>query len=366
MSLDDLESLATDGWPYTVWRLDDFQAWEPPSDAGLLENGHGDILVDDGADVAIVGPPGVGKSRLALQLAIAQVTGTPWAGLPTRWPAKRWLLVGNENSIRRQRMDILAMTSTLTTSALELVQEHLYLHVQKDRDDSLISMGNESSVKKWKTTLKHIKPDVLLIDPFEALLENGDANDSGDVRRSMTELGVLLREQVPTGTIVFVHHARTGAHAAAGALGFDRNNYAKGSKTFTGIVRCQFNVCPASRDEPGRIALECGKANDCRPFQARGLILHEPTATYHDDPDFDPEALHAILMGKEPPIQVTLDELKHLIANGTNRFADISKAIRDASGANTDTVRRRLQKGVKAGELNQALGIYSVANNPSL
>jgi hypothetical protein len=361
LSLDSLEEIAEQGWPFTTWTLDKFQDYQPPVDSGILENGLGDILIDEGTDIGIVGPPGVGKSRLALQLAIAQITGSVWAGLPTRWPARRWLYVGNENSIRRQRMDLLAMAEPLNDKAQDLLRENLFMHVQGERDDHVISMGNETAVNKWELTLKHIQPDVLLIDPFEALLENADANDSGDVRRSMNKLSGLVREYNQNGIIIFVHHARTGAQAAAGALGFDRNNYAKGSKSFTGIVRVQINVCPAARDEPGRIAIECGKANDCRPFLTQGLILNQETMAYDSDPDFDPEALGAILAGREPPIKVTMEEITAAITAGKTRYKDIVAAIRDSSGATSDAVRSRLQQGVSQGTLNMALGIYSVA-----
>ncbi len=360
--LNRLESIANEGWPFTTWRLGDFEEYEPPTDSGILENGYGDVLIDEGTDVGIVGPPGIGKSRLALQLAVAQITGQRWAGLPTRWPAKRWLYVGNENSVRRQKADICAMARNLSEDARTQLGANLHLHVQSERDDHNISVGDAQAMDKWRLTIEQLRPDCIIIDPFEALLENADANDSGDVRRSMNTLSSILRDVVPTGIVIYVHHARTGAMAAAGALGLDGNNYAKGSKTFTGIIRAQINVCPASVDEPGRIAVTCGKSNDCRPFTTTGLVLGDQSRTYDIDPDFDAEDLAAILQGKDPPVKVSYPELDEVIRSGKTRFNDIAQEIRNRSGAKAEAVRRKLSAGVREGRYNTALGIYTVSN----
>lgn len=359
-SLEELERIADEGWPFTTWSLDDFEEWQPPENTGILENGFGDTLIDDGADAAVVGPPGVGKSRLALQLALSQITSQPWGGLPTKWPPRKWLYVGNENSVRRQKADLCAMAKSLTPATRILVAENLFLHVQQERDDHAISMAE--SANKWRLTIENLRPDCIIVDPFEALLENGDANDSADVRRSMNQLGSMLREVSPGGVVIYVHHARTGAIAAAGALGLDGNNYAKGSKTFTGIVRTQINVCPASLDDPSRVAITCGKANDCRPFETSGLVLNNDTRSYESDPDFDAEDLAAILQGKDPPVKVSYDEIRALINAGTNRFNDIATQIRNGSGAKAEAVRRKLNAGVREGVFNQALGIYSLGS----
>lgn len=254
-------------------------------------------------------------------------------------------------------MDLKAMTSELTETGLNLVRDNLFVHVQDNEDDHNISVNNAG---KWEMTLKEVQPDVILVDPFEALLEHGDGNDAGEVRRAMSTLKGLLKASNPKGIIIYVHHARTGVQAARGGMGMDRNNYAKGSKTFTGIIRAQFNVLPASPDNPGAIALDCGKLNDARPFLTTGLNLNQQTMSYEVDEEFDPETLAAILEGKEPPITVSLPEIKGIIEGGENRYKDIVKAVKGLTGASEPHVRSRLQEGVRKGLWSTAMGIYSV------
>jgi hypothetical protein len=72
-----------------LWTLDALMAHEPnPAD----EIWAGGVL-SAGERAAIVGSPGVGKSRLTMQAAIRTILGRRFLGFETRAPGSRWLFL---------------------------------------------------------------------------------------------------------------------------------------------------------------------------------------------------------------------------------------------------------------------------------
>ena len=64
----------------------------------------GDYHITRGGNTVIGGPPGIGKSRAALQLAFCGVTGEDWLGLPVHAQFKTYILQ-NENGLHRLKAD---------------------------------------------------------------------------------------------------------------------------------------------------------------------------------------------------------------------------------------------------------------------
>ena len=66
----------------------------------------GDRLLAKGQNATLCGPSSVGKSRLALQLAAASITGRQFVTFETRGANLKWLFIQAENSNRRLQFDL--------------------------------------------------------------------------------------------------------------------------------------------------------------------------------------------------------------------------------------------------------------------
>lgn len=138
--------------PLTVWTPDELLAWTPPSDDVIMGDPDRGYIVREELTV-VIGPPGVGKSRLISWAAICAITGRQFAGIATQNGPTRWLLVGNENSRRRQRHDLERMMSVLTDAERELVRSHLRIHVLDQPHDSICDAGASAAHGDWAQNL---------------------------------------------------------------------------------------------------------------------------------------------------------------------------------------------------------------------
>ena len=193
---------------FTVWRMTDFMASVPPKDDAILEIAKDQVIWREGETALLIGPGGVGKSRLALQLAVNQITGQPWVGLATCGHPRTWLFVGNENSCRRLKDELQSMLigRALTADQFMAVQQHLLVQAPITPEDALIELDSDGGTPaakatsgitangRWKATLAKHRPDVLVVDPWEAVIAGSDANDSAATRQSVMELLATLRQ----------------------------------------------------------------------------------------------------------------------------------------------------------------------------
>ena len=242
-----------------------------------------------GVCAVIFGQGGLGKSRLALNLARNQVLGIPFAGLPTGPRPLRHSIVGSENSIHRLQNDVRHMNTGLTPEQVALLDAHIHLATLEGPEDSFISLASPVNVERWRVTLEAWPPDVLWVDPWGDLLD-GEANADEDTRRTLAALRGLLRRVNPSAAIVILAHARTGARNIAQAVGFDAANFGKGSKALYSAARCVWNLAPGDESEsPPRVCYHA-KSNDAPRELPRALRLDAETMLYANDPEFDFDA----------------------------------------------------------------------------
>lgn len=328
--------------PFSVFSGEELRRAKLPPRVNVLGCG----LIALGQISTIIGQGGTGKSRIAMQIAISQILGIPFAGLPTHNVPLRHLLIGNENSIQRQQHDYLRMTSKLTPAEQRLVDTHIFFHVLRDITDSYISLGQEDIKARWLDTLAQYQPDCVYVDPFGEVNE-GDINKDADVRRTLRELSRICRSHNPDTAIVVIHHGRTGRQNIAQAVGFDRGNFALGSKALFSACRCQLNVAPKEADGGNGIVLSCGKANDFKPFEPIGLRLDEETMLYQIDTGFDTAAWVDDVEGKTTGKSAAILDAIHAINGGAIAYNDLCKAISSNTGCSLSTARRRVQDAME-------------------
>lgn len=242
-----------------------------------------------GALGVIFGQGGLGKSRVALNIARNQVLGLSFAGLPTWKEPLRHLFLGSENSIHRLQHDTRKMGKGLSDADLTLLDSHIRLATLEGAEDSHISLASTANEKRWKATLEAWAPDVLWVDPWGDVLD-GEANSDEDVRATLATLRRLLRNVNPSGSIVILAHARTGAKNIAQAMGYDAANFGKNSKALHASARSVWNLAPGDESENPPLVCYHAKNNDGPCEKPRALILDPETMLYHADPDFDFDA----------------------------------------------------------------------------
>lgn len=228
---------------------------------------------------AVFGQGGLGKTRLAANLARNQVLGRPFLGMGTGGGPLRHLFIGSENDVHRWQADARAMAKGLTADERGRLGAHIGMTTLERPGDVFINLGDPETVRKWRETVRRHKPDVLWVDPWGDILE-GEGFDR-DVRSTLATLRKLAAEANPDCGIVILAHARTGAGNIAQAVGFDAANFGKDSKALYSCARAVVNVAPFDAGEAPDLCWVPAKNNNGRRPEALRISLDAETLTYH-------------------------------------------------------------------------------------
>ena len=239
--------------------------------------------------IVLFGQGGLGKSRVALNIARNQVLGLPFANLPTGDKPLRHLFMGSENSIHRLQDDIRRMDHGLTPDQSALLADHIFLATLEGPTDSNINLGDPENVNRWRDTIRQHRPDVLWVDPWGDV-QIGDAISDTDTRATVSELLRLARIHRQDAAVIVLAHARTGIKNIEQATGYDAANFGKNSKALFSSARCVFNLAPGSEEENPPLLMVHAKSNDGPRVPPFALQLNPDTHLYEIDTTFDLEA----------------------------------------------------------------------------
>jgi hypothetical protein len=289
-------------------------AYEPNEKEEIWPGG----ILSAGLPTAIVGAPGVGKSRLSLQAAIATLLGWKFLGWETRGQGLKWLFLQTENSTRRLKADLGAMTRHLTEDLKATVHAGLRVLDVMSMDFATICMTDGHPDRgAILRTLEEWQPDIVVIDPLRDAGQ-GDPNKDADMTSTCQGIASVVRKSNPRRAPLIIHHGRTGAQEASRVFGDDAPSFARNSKVLYGWLRSQINVAPAGIEHPGVVIVGCGKCSDgpkWEPFAAR---LNEETMTYRrlERAEFDLEEWSGQMTGavRKKRAQPSAEEVAAVVA----------------------------------------------------
>lgn len=352
---------------FTVWRPSQFIAYELDPSARLL----GDGFLERGEWTSLVGIGGLGKTRLALWMALCQILSRPWCGIPTNGAPQRWIILSTENGISRWREDLLRMTAAMTPTEVEAVDTHLLILALTPDEEGDLCLGNPDSVSRLKATLADSNPGVVVFDPFADLVD-GDESKTADMVETLRKLRSVTRSSCPAAAILVIHHARTGSsNVVQAGDNFNAGNFGRGAKALYSRVRCELQLAPQDRDDPTRLVLACGKANNGPKFPTRGIVFNPDSFGYEVDPSFDVDAWRADVAGKRSERAVAIadvvDAVRELAVHpGDETTTKLVASTLEDTGASIRTIQRQLKTAVAQGYLRpgKKRGYWKLGGKP--
>lgn len=323
----------------------------------------GEAIIYEHGLSSLVAPPGTGKSRAVIQMAVVAILGLKFGPLQGHGTAKPWLfLSGNENSRHRYRSDLQGLFQHLTPAHRETLLDLLVFHVVEDIEDTMTA----STMARIGASVRETGAGAVVIDPLGDVLA-GDSNADLDVRASLRDLSHAVWKANPAAAMILVHHARTGKLNIAQAVGYDRGNYAKGSKAIYAACRAQINMAPADPDDTSKVVFSCGKCNDAKPFAVFGMRLEE--GVYVEDATFDRDAWLADLEGKRSSARVSLQDIIDYLATTPDGWAS-QRGLADHFGVHESTIKTKVDAGQKSDflrfrKVGKEKRIYSTGKSPA-
>ena len=279
-----------------LWTLDALAAYEPNPADEIWAGG----MLSANERTAIVGSPGVGKSRLALQAALCTILGRPFLGWETRAPGAKWLFLQTENSGRRLKHDLMMMCQGLSAAERREVNGCLHILNVDAMDFGSICMAPEHPDReRIAATIAAINPAVVGIDPLRDA-GRGDPNKDDAMTETCAGISEVVRAGNPRRVPLVIHHGRTGSMEAAKVFGDDAASFARNSKVLYGWLRSQINIAAAGVDYPGVVIFGCGKLSNGAPWEPFAARLDDQTMTYRrlESAEFDLDEWAEAMGGK--------------------------------------------------------------------
>ena len=250
----------------------------------------GDRIIAASQPVTILGPGGIGKSRLLLQIAICMITGRPFLDMPTRAAGLKWLIFQTENSTRRIKHDLAKMLTSMRLSAEEVqtVNANLLIHTIESDQDTFMDLENPEESAAVAKAIQDHNPTFVAFDPLNTFTSL-ELNSDKDMKSLLSSLSRIVKAGNPQRVPVVLHHSLTGKQGAAKAVSWDRASFGRNSKALFAWTRAQINLAPLDPERPEKVLMACGKNNNGKMFPEMGIILDDKTGVYGIDPDFNIE-----------------------------------------------------------------------------
>jgi hypothetical protein len=256
-----------------LWTVRQILAYKPDPTNQIWPGG----ILTAGDAAALVGAPGVGKSRLALQAAVCTILGKPFLGWETNGKGKKWLFLQTENNGERLQFDLQRMTTTLTAEEHQLLDECLHiLNIDAMQFGSICMVEGHPDRARIEQTLERINPDIVVIDPLRDA-GKGDPNKDDSMTETCRAIATVVQRGAKKRVPLIIHHGRTGKAEASKVFGDDSASFARNSKVMYGWLRSQINVAEAGIDHPGVVIVGCGKCSNGRKWEPFAARLDERT-----------------------------------------------------------------------------------------
>ena len=307
----------------------------------------GDRIIAKGQNATLCGASSVGKSRLALQMAAACITGRQFVTFETRSVNLKWLFIQAENSNRRLQFDFGKLRAWIGEHDWPVVNERLIIHTLETDDDGFLNLDDEANRAAILELIQDTKPDVALWDSLYNF-QIGDLNKDQDMAATLRAITHLTKTGNPERVPFVLHHALTGRAGAAKATGYDRASFSRNSKVLHAWTRGQINVSAGSPDNNDTLILSCGKCSNGREFDPFAVRLNPDTFIYEPDPAFDLSAWESNMTGKPSEPLMNPDRVRELCAVAGIAKADLAKCLMNDCGCARGTAYRHIAGAERA------------------
>ena len=259
----------------------------------LIENGY----LQKGSSLTILGQGGLGKSRVAMQLAISCILGRDFLGWKTHAQGLKWLFLQTENGNRRLQHDLSLSLKDCTQNELKALSECLKIHTLEHDEDCFVSLDSIENHKRVELAIQEFPSDIVVFDVLRDF-GIGDLNTDEGMTATCRAISRLVKSGNPHRIPIVIHHAGTGRAGAAKATGFDRSSFGRNNKALLGWSRAQINLAPYSPDDNEVVVVASGKANDCVEFKPFAVRLDSDSMSYEPAPDVDIQEWVESISGK--------------------------------------------------------------------
>ena len=253
------------------------------------DNYIADRMMSAGSLCSFIGPGGIGKSRIVLQMAACCILGLDFLGLVTRARGKKWLFIQTENNNRRLLSDLRHLVAGLglDEAGRKALFRCLDFHTLEHEDDDYIDMEDPENAAHLEAIIFDYQPDIVVIDPLNSFTSE-DLNSDKPMSSVVMKLVRAIKKGNPRRVPLIIHHSITGKAGAMKATGWDKSSYGRNSKVLYGKVRSQWNLGKVDPDDETLLVLACGKNNDGKHFEEIGVKVQQDPTFYVVNEDHDP------------------------------------------------------------------------------
>lgn len=322
-------------------------AYEPPPNQNLV----GEYHLQRGAPAVLAGPPGCGKSRAALWLAVAGARGRGgWFGLPVH-SQFRTLVLQNENGMARLHRDFGGVAGV----------DDLDDWIRVSSPPTLgLAVANAQFRAELGAVVADFDPQVIVVDPWNACVRDA-------MERDFSEALSRLREVAAQGTqepaLLILHHLRK-PRSEDRHRGRGLSNLLAGSYVLVSVARSVLVMQPASDDtEDSQVVITPAKNNDAA-LGPRTAWQREGAIEFERVEDFDWEAFDG--GGRAEP-KVQEEHLREVFRGGRMLTRAIAaKALGEVAHVGRTAAYEALKSEGRLGHLlRESGGLLGLGSAPS-
>jgi len=311
------------------WSVEDFLALDFTAEPVIIGDGFGGSILDPEGKMVIAGPPGIGKSNLALTLVRTLIVGGEWLG---RFPVSgghRIVYLDLEMS----RQSLHKRLHRIMGDVLKEVSGSLWVVKHPN-----LRIEEAAGYNYLRVVLEKYRPDLLFIDPLRSLHWK-DENSSSEMAMVFGRLDKLMGDYGCAP--VLTHHSRKPDRKAGPERGQDM---LRGSSALPGWATSILTLNWSGQSD--RFQAEFAKARDKAEIIPE-FYLDFDRQTFSFRPAEREEGRQKLTRAQ------TVEVVRQLGAVGVSS-KDLLPALHARHDVSEKTARDRVRQCVEKGELEEA------------